>query len=349
MMKPSIGTRLWRRFKNVLFIAVGITVVEAGVFGYYNHLVVAQPSATGNLGSSTSTPKSNKPQVDSLVKISDRPVSAIAMTDDGQLAAYGDGNESTTLVIKNLKTQATLYTTKESAKIIYLQWINDTELFIGLKEPHQNTSDLILTTLTLPSKTQRLVHDFTDCSLQTVFLGIAFSPFTNDVYTLIGQSTVTAMYRFDTMSYEHSVPLNVTVAKTPLMYSTSTALFYGDTNNNIWELQNGQFHKFQSQAALLSSYNNTLYYASLNSQGRATSINAFSKGVAKSLYTLSTPVPPQDIVVRQNGTALIYNGSQFYDTSSKKNHGIPSSSTVTVTHNAMFVTNSKGTYWILGS
>lgn len=339
--------------KKWIVVALCLTGCELIGFWFYNHLIVSQQPLNYSMKKASLIKVKNKQVVtnpsktDAIIKVSSAKDGHIAITDDQQFLAYS--SQSNQLTITSLGNQNKSYIMNQSAPIVYLKWITDQKLFVGLKTTKGSSSDLILKTLDTASKVERIVHDFKGTGPSAVFKSITYSHFTNDVYTLIEDNKRTRMYRFDIMGYMHTVPLKKNPILNPMMLADGRSFFYEDLGHTIWQDSQSTTQSFQTQASLLSVYQNTLYYGLLDSHGKVTEIYAYSKGQRKKQLVLQNPAVPNHIVIRKDGSAVIYYGTHFYDTRNKKSVSLNGKNTDVIKNNTLFIVNQNGTAFVSGS
>ncbi len=116
--------------------------------------------------------------------IANEKVKLISISENGQFVAYV--NESNELQIINIKTKKELFSTMDNETMVSLNWIRSDSLFIGLKSKNES---LILKTIQLGTQKERTINTYSNVTPTSTFKSIIFSPYTNDVYTLIGNDT----------------------------------------------------------------------------------------------------------------------------------------------------------------
>lgn len=312
-----------------------ITCIEIGVYGYYNKLFSGLQT-TQSVLAQTNTP------VDNLKKLTKEKVKIIAISDSQQFIAYVTENNQLNVV--NLMTGQQVYSTTDNNQMLYLKWIRDDRLFIGLKAA---SNELTLRTFQIGDQQERTIKTWTGVTSTSTFKGITYSPYTNDVYVIIGNANMTKMYHFDTNGNITNVPLMVRYAENPMMFSTENDLFYEDKNNNIYEMQNNNSTRiFRSNDKLLTVYNDTLYYGKLDSNGNVYEACSYKNGNFKVLSNLSHTVDPSDIIVNQDGSLIIINGNHYTDTHTNKTYNIPNNSSIEIENHTMFILTKNGTYMV---
>lgn len=321
-----------RRFIIVLLI---ITCIEIGIYGYYNKLFSGLQT-THSVLVQTNTP------VDNFKELVKEKVKMIAISDSQQYIAYVTENNQLNVV--NLKTGQQVYSTTDNNPMLYLKWIRDDRLFVGLKT---DSNELTLRTFQIGDQQERTIKTWTGVTSTSTFQGITYSPYTNDVYVLIGNANITKMYHFDTNGNTSNVPLMVNSAENPMMFSTENDLFYEDNNNNIYEMQNNNGTGiFRSNDKLLTVYNDTLYYGKLDSNGNVYEVCSYNNGQFKVIHNLSQAVNPSDILVKQDGSLIIISGNHYTDTHTNKTYNIPNNSSIEIENHKMFVLTNNGTYMV---
>lgn len=311
-----------------------ITAIETGVYWHYDYVLHGQSASVSATIPIKAAKKANIEFETSKDKvITNEAVKLISISDNEQFVAYVGQNDE--LHIKDLQANNEIFSTSEEADIVYLKWIRSDSLFIGLKSPDKG---LILKTLQLGSQKERTITTFGNVSPTSTFKSIIYSPYTNDVYTLIGNKNITKMYHFDTNGSLSLFPLRNSYIERPTMLSTKNDLFYEDKFNNIWlRRQDYPLKKIEGNATLLSANNDTIYYGTLNQDGRVVSIFSYKDGSKQHIYDFQTPVSGDYIIIKPDGNILYALGNMYYDVNNKKSYSIPNDSSLIVDNHKFFL------------
>lgn len=328
--------------KYFLRIIIIITILEVGVYGYYNHMLNSNQNAV-----STTAPvkakevKKEKPN--SYKRLANDKVKMISISEDQQFVAYV--TEDNKLHIFDLHSNEEMYSTTETSNMVYLKWIRSDSLFIGLKT---NNDDLVLKTFQMGTQRERTIKTFTNVSSTSTFKSIIYSPFTNDVYTLIGNDISTRMYHFDTNGQMTALPSHFSYIENPMMLATKNVLFFEDKHKNIWMSENNEsLKKIALNSTLLAVNDDTVYYGSLDQDGKVVSIHEYKDGEKREIYQLPTPVLGNRILINQDGNIFYEKDYTFYDTNLNKSYPIPKDATsIFVENHKMFVLTPDKAYLI---
>ncbi|WP_066367647.1 hypothetical protein [Neobacillus fumarioli] len=327
--------------KYFLICILLITGIETGVYWHYDSLL-KNPNEVVHAGTSKPVSASidHKQSDKGVILAAKDPVSQIKISENHQLAAYvNDQNE---LHIVKLSDQSELYSTTDTHEIVYLKWIRNDSLFIGLK----GKNSLILKTFQIGSQQERTIETFNGVSSTSTFKSIAYSPYTNDVYILIGNQTRTKMYHINTNGHMSVMPLDHSYIDKPMMLSTKNELFYQDANYNIWVVADGETKKFKNNAIPLAVYDDSFYYGILNDEGRVASVYKYDKGNKEKVEDLSTPVHAKNIVVKSDGTILVLKENSYYNSKTGKTILLSDNVQTFVDDNALFFIKNNKTYLV---
>ncbi|NRD79543.1 hypothetical protein HPT25_19465 [Bacillus sp. BRMEA1] len=320
-----------------------ITGIETGVYWHYDSLLKGSATTVSGNENKTNGLINNEKNSGSKNEIlaANENVNQIAVSDNHQLAAYvNDKNE---LHIVNLSNQSELYSTTGQEKIIYLKWIRNDSLFIGVKG---DNSTLILKTFQVGSEQERTIETFDGVSSTSTFKSIVYSPFTNDVYILIGNKVRTKMYHINTNGHMAAMQLNHDYIMKPMMLSTKNELFYQDVNDNIWDREDGVTSKFKNNAVPLAVFDDSFYYGLLNDEGRISSVYVYEKGNRQKVEDLPTPVHANNIVVNQDGSLTILKTDSYYNTKTGKSTPLSDNVQAYVDNNTLYIVKNNKTYFV---
>jgi len=366
-----------RLTKNLMLLGV-ITVIEAGVFSHYNHLLSAAAAETGI--TATAPPADTKPEtLPNIHLLSDN---LIAVSDDGQRLVYVDKN--LVLHTVDFATGKTLYTLQLRFQPIYLRWIRDDSLFIGTQAVNGSLIDLRLSTITLSSGKVRLIHVFSGFSTDATFRNVTFSPYTNDVYILIDGKSSSVMYHYDTNGNLNQVDVGGRVVTKAASTPTGNTVYFQDFAQNqpnfLMRDNAGTVTVLQRDAVLLRLIGTTAYYGKLDSQGNVTEIDTYTSSTdngqgnssgntvgtsttassgntnkstelattstalqSKVLMRLSTPTPPNQIYMTNNAEVVVAAPAGVMNLTTKRKPNIPSGSQAIIHSNGLLFVAPSGT------
>lgn len=331
--------------KYFLICILLITGIETGVYWHYDSLLKSPvETASAKTSKPVSAQNVDNSQTDNnIILAANDSVNQIAISENHQLAAYVDNQND--LHIVNLTDKSVLYSTPESDQIVYLKWIRDDSVFIGLKG---QDNSLTLKTFQVGSQQDRTIETFDGVTSTSTFKSIVYSPYTNDVYILIGNKTITRMYHINTNGHMYAMDLNHSFIQKPMMLATKNELFYQDVYDNIWVWDNGSTTEFKSNAVPLAAYDDSFYYGILNDQGRVASIYVYSQGNRQKVEDLSTPVHSNNIVVNSDGSIMILQQNSYYNSKTDKTIPLSSDIQAYVDDNSLFYEKGNKTYFVQG-
>ncbi|WP_423799682.1 hypothetical protein [Neobacillus sp. SAB-20_R2A] len=318
-----------------LLALVFISALETGVFWHYDNALKAQQSVTAS-ASETSTKKKVETPILNKKLLAEEKVKLVSISENQRYVAYVSNNNQ--LHIIDLEHNTELYSANEEDGINYIKWIRSDSLFIGSKSPKDH---LVLKTFQVGTQKERIITTFTGVTPTSTFKSISYSPFTNDVYTLIGNDTITKLYHFNTNGKMTNVPLRNSYIEKPTLLSTKNELFYEDKSHNIWLNRNSSVKNIESNATILSVYEDTIYYGKLDQDGYVTSICSYQDGEKQLIDELPTPVSGDHILITKDENTLYIKDNVYYDMSQDKHFTLPKDSEVTVeNHNFILLTKN---------
>ena len=326
--------------KSIARAALAFAVITAGelvVFNHYNslftmkaHQAVVQYTAP-------------RPTTSQLTGIHVLNSQVLAVSDDGTQLAYVDtGN---VLHVLDVTTHSEVYKLQLDYQPVYLTWIRNDYLFIGTEAQQAGLADLRLSTIAVGSGTVRLINDFSGFAPTSTFKKISFSPYTNDVYILVGGQTATILYHYDTNSNLSQIDLGGRYVSNVAVTSTTNHLFFQDFalgTPNVLEYKNHQVNLIQRNTALLRVINDTMYYGALDSNGLVTTVFKYENGTSSQVTALATATDPKSLFINQDGQVIVSTTQSFDNLTTHKSTPIPAGSTVINAYNALFVLGADG-------
>jgi hypothetical protein len=252
-------------------------------------------------------------------------------------------NENNELHVMNMTTHENIYSTADEFKIVYLKWIGNDSLFIGEKS---GENSLTLKTYSIGSQPERTIMTFSPVTNTSTFKSIVYSPYTNDVYTLIGNDHITRMYHFDTNGTFTPVPLTQNYIERPMMLSTVNQLFYCNENHTIWKRENMMDTMVKSNSVPLAVYDDSFYYGELNGEGKVIDVYVMNKGKERKVNTLTHPEDPDQVAITKDGNVLLVNSHTYYNSTKKKTYSLPENEVMKVENNTLFAIADNKTYLV---
>jgi len=221
------------------------------------------------------------------------------------------------------------------------EWIGNDSFFIGIKS---GENSLTIKTYTIGSQPERTIMVFSPVTNTSTFKSIVYSPYTNDVYTLIGNDQITRMYHFDTNGTFTLVPLYQNYIERPMMLTTVNQLFYSDEYHTIWSRENRFVTWVMSNSVPLAVYDDSFYFGKLNGEGKVIGVYVLHKGLVREVNELTRAVDYDRVAVTKDGSVLLVNSNTYYNTYKKKTFSLPNNEVITVVNNNLFVTADNKTY-----
>jgi hypothetical protein len=313
-VRPSrhIGRRL-------LMVAALIALLEFLFFQHYNSLLTGAGHHSHKVSEKIIHQEQTEAQLAELrVAALRKSYPLVVESPNHQYAAYAGSDNVLHMV--NLKTNKSVFSSAFPNTVTYLRWLRNDEVFVG---ENAGNGQLVLETANLLSGGTRLIQTFAGLSPTANFVKITDSPYTNDTYVLIADSSSSVVYHYDTdgnLFQTHFGGLdirNISVSQTgDILYFEDYA---GGTFNVGYltqspHLNHWSVHLIQTNAGLIGCVGNTFYYADVNSQGLATSVFKYNLATAQSTFVanLKNPVVARDIDVSANGSIRALKGPAHY-------------------------------------
>ncbi|MDP9727703.1 hypothetical protein [Alicyclobacillus tolerans] len=319
--KPQKHAQKQRHLGRRMFmVAAVIAVAEFLFFQHYNALLIHSEQRAQKVSLQLNQQQQKisliaQQHLDSIEKL----YSPLVLTSPNRnYVAYVNSNG--TLKIKNLSTEKLLYSKTFSNPITFLRWIRNDEVFVG---ENDGNGQLVLKTANLLTGSTRLIQTFAGLSPNAQFLKITDSPYTNDMYILIADSSSSVVYHYDTdgnMFQTHFGGLdirNISVSETgDILYFEDYA---GGTFNVGYltqspHLNHWSVHLIQQNAGLIGCVGNTFYYAAINQQGLATAVYKFDLQTGQStlVENLQTPTIARYIDITSTGKLRVLTHPAHY-------------------------------------
>lgn len=265
-----MGKKLGRKIAAFLVV---VTPLQLWMFSHYNN-ILKEPSAASVQAAEKPQPSTSKIQdaKQELAALAKQYPTA-ALSGDNQLIAYVDDTQ--TLHLKNLTNGSTSTLTQFKAPVVYLHWIGNDRMFVGEKYMVSGVHHLTLATVDVQSPEPRIIKSFSGLSSTTTFKKIAFSPYTNDVYVLLGNAHSGTIYHFDTNGAMTVMYLGGRMIQDVDVGETNGDLFfqdYAEGTKNVLLYQNHATSLIQRNSVILGVVNNDLFYGTLNSDGLVTQV-----------------------------------------------------------------------------
>lgn len=320
-----------------------ITVAELVVYYHYNSLF-----AKGNQAAIGGLDKSQTSQV-STTKISGVQLDAqnlICVSPDGSQVSWIDANNK--LHVVDASTGSEVYSLQLNYKPVYLSFIRSDNLIIGTEVSNGSTKDIRLSTIYTYGQQPRLIKDFSGYSLDSTLEKIAFSPYTNDTYILIGDKNASVVYHFDTNGNMNPVNVGGRILYNIAVTSTTDEVYIQDfasgTQNVLSLNPKTGTNLIQLKAALLGVNQNTMYYGTLDSNDDVTSVSTYKgNGPGQSLLTLTQPTSPQNLFVNSNGQVIQMTSDGYTNLTTHHTTKLKSGDRILNVGNALCILSTDGT------
>jgi len=326
--------------KPIVRAALAFAVITAGefvVFNHYNSLFTTKAVQAERQSTSPS------PTTSQLTGIHVLNSQVLAVSDDGTQLAYIDTNS--VLHVFDVASHQEVYKLQLDYQPVFLTWIRNDYLFVGTEAQQGGLTDLRLSTIAIGSGTVRLINDFSGFAPTSTFKKVSFSPYTNDVYILIGGQTATILYHYDTNSNLNQIDLGGRYVSNVAVTATTNHLFFQDFalgTPNVLEYKNHQVNLIQRNTALLRVINDTMYYGALDSNGLVTTVFKYENGTSSQVTALSTAIDPKAVFINQAGQVIVLTAQSFKNLATHKSTPIATDATLINAYNALFVLGSNG-------
>ncbi|WCK55547.1 hypothetical protein PP175_06275 [Aneurinibacillus sp. Ricciae_BoGa-3] len=326
--------------KKIIWFLVIVTAIQLGVFTYYNHLLGngANGPAAAAISNQTGTSAGDP------VKLFNGQTDRVALSDSKNLAAYVDGQN--TLHVKDLTNNKEVYTLSNEGKIDYITWIQDNGLLLGISTGSGWDKKLVVKTAMLSTNNVRTIRTIGPVSPTSTFKKMTFSPFTNDIYILVGNKSISKLYHVGTSGDFKMMDVSSYYIDDVLMASTRNELFFEDVKQGIPYLHSRDEkgnHRIEKNAVLLRVINDTLYYGKLDTGGNVTSVYTYEQGSSNKIMDLNKPVKPNHLLVKEDGTVIRVEDGKYVDLKTGNETTINGDGQATVKNNVLFKSSPSGT------
>jgi hypothetical protein len=323
-----------------------ITVVEFGVYAHYNELFTANGQTAGSAsGAQQTTLDTSK-----VTGVQLEAHNLICVSPEGTQVGWIDPNNK--LHVVDTSTGSEIYSLQLNYKPVYLTFIASDNLFIGTEADNGATKDIRLSTINTDGEQPRLIKEFAGYSADSTLEKIAFSPYTNDVYILIGNANASVVYHFDTNGNMNPVDLGGRILYDIAVTSTTDKVFIQDfasgTKNVLAFNPSTGTNLIQLKAALLGIVQNTMYYGTMDDNGNITAVYTYkNSGPGQSLMTLPQPINPQNVYVSSSGQVIVMTPGGYQNLSTHKTTKVQATDKVLNVGNALCILSNNGTLKIV--
>ncbi|BAU27791.1 hypothetical protein DFP93_10981 [Aneurinibacillus soli] len=326
--------------KKIIWFLLIVTGIQVGTFSYYNHLLgggANGPDAAAvsyKIGGSNGDP----------VKLFDGQTDQVALSDSKNLVAYVD--EQNTLHVQDITNNKEVYTLSNEGKIDYITWIQDNGLLLGISKGKGSNKKLIVKTAMLSTNNVRTIRTIGPVSSTSTFKKMTFSPFTNDIYILVGNKNISKLYHVGTSGDFKMENVSSYYVDNILMASTKNELFFEDVKQRIPYLHSRDekgTHRIEKNAVALRAINDTLYYGKLDAAGNVTSVYTYEQGTSNKIIDLNQPVKPDRLLVKEDGTLIRVEDAKYVDLKTNKETTIAGEGQASVKNNVLFKSSPSGT------
>lgn len=317
-----------RGFGRLLLIFVGVvTIVQVAVLHHYNSLFKAQNAqTTAELRNAKRTQHSGvSTAAKARLKQLAQQHQGVTVSPSGQYATYIDtGTNGMDVVhVIDLGTGKQQSEATDLYPVETLTWLGNEEIFVGEKLGPGNLelNTFYVSNGNQANQTAASVPKFTQLSPNAEIKKVTYSAQTNDIFVLISTGTSSTVFHIGTMEHIQNVPFQGGYVKNIAMTETGANLYVEALSNGTWNVvllkqarsaspYSPQYdvvpQVVQSNAALITVINDTLYYGKINSQGLVTSVyRENSDGTSTLLKQLSTPTLAANINVTGQGQVQV--------------------------------------------
>lgn len=331
--------------KPIVRFGLSLALITAGelvVFNHYNSLFTAKAVQAEKV---VVAARNAPTQLSGIQLLNDQ---VAAVSNDGSTFAYIDANN--VLHVLDTASHKEIYKLQLGYTPIFLKWIVGDYLFIGTEDMSGGLKNLRLSTIEVGTGTVRLINNFSGFLPQSTFKKVSFSPYTNDVYILIGGPNATILYHYGTNSSGGSTDLTTIdlggrYVTDVSVTSTTNQLYFQDLSlgtPNLLVYENHQVSLIQRNSALLRVLNDTMYYGTLDSQGLVTAVYRYEKGTGTKILQLPAPTSPKNVFINQQGQIITTTSHSFTNQSTHKTTHVNSTDTLINAGNALFDLASNG-------
>jgi WD40 repeat protein len=336
--------------KNYLIVLLCITVLELGGLAYYNNLITNQKLHGIENGVTTEgdTSKEETVAYKNLKKIYEGEVKLAAASEDGSFIAFT--NATGELTIKETKEMKTVYQTKNHEDVTYIKWIRNDSLILGITEQRENSRDISIKTFNVSSSKERLIKTFDQLSATSVVKAITFSEFTNDVYVLVGNDSITRIYHYDTNGNLSTIEKNDRYVIDLAVSNTENMLYMEEKQDNTYNVYKkstwGSLELIKSNARLLGVIDDMPYIGLTNDTGLVTSVYRYENNNLERVGDLLEPSKKTNIIVKEDGRIYVVSDSSYYDVE-KGEKELYSAPGAAVTHGNAVIVDIKGVAYLV--
>jgi len=332
--------------KILIFVGV-MTSLQVLFLSHYNHLlhVATSPISQGTKNTVGAAEVPTTELNTQLKQLSGR-YQPLAVSHNTQFVAYM--TSSNQLIVKNLSNQSVVATVQLKAPVVYLGWIRNDSVFVGEKFSVGNDNRLTLATIDVGTQSVRIVHTYSWLGADVIFKKITYSPYTNDVYVLIGNSTSTTLYHYDTMGSSEILSLGGRYVENVAVGQLKDLLYFQDYasgTRNVLVYQNGTTSLVHLNSVIIGVVGNNMYYGTLNSAGLVTAVYKYVNGSSVTVASYNSPIDVSTIAVSDTGKVTV--GTTFHsDATANLNGGVgqsTSSQGMSVPSTSALTTNGQST------
>jgi hypothetical protein len=305
MGSKSYGWVVMRRktlFRMVLFLAI-VTGVEVSVLNHYEAML----SRVTDAYDSTASPASGTTwtEMSNTIRALKSKYTRIAVSDDARYAACLDSANE--IHILDLATNKELRAFKNLYPVDYLVWVRDDSVLVG---EHEDGGKLLLKRLDITTGYQQSIHTFAGLPSSDDIRKITFSIETNDTYVLIGNSTSTVVYHFDTNGRINIVDLGGRYIKNIGVTQSSNCLYFEDAVPGTFNVgvvtPDGAVKILYHGWALITVAGDTAYIGALDPSGKVIGVYRDENGIPQLVKRLDSPAKAQDIHVSEDGEVTVF-------------------------------------------
>lgn len=304
-----------KTLRHIVLSVLVYTVLLFVVLYHYNSLL----SSDNNPVLSVSVSGLQTPTAADVPSVTGIGQDLFAISDDGSMLAYVDKQNTLHLIAMNSAGQVSSsqgISQSYAHKITFIKWIRNDEVIVA----SEGSGNIYISTLNALGGQMNVIKDFTDIIPGVTVKNITFSPYTNDVYILMGNQNSYGIYHYDVNDVLTQVSLSNAYVSNIESTITTGDLYFQDVENgvpNVWIDQNFNPILIAKDAVLINVQNNTLYYGLVNAQGNVEEVERYQAGSSSLFERLSNPLPAHDLLVNQEGDLVEITNAHTYVISGK--------------------------------
>ncbi|WP_157071038.1 hypothetical protein [Alicyclobacillus acidiphilus] len=248
----------------------------------------------------------------------------VTVSPNGQYATYLEEGATDAVHVESLATGKPVSVATDLYPVQYIGWLDDEEVFVGeqITPGELELNTFYVSTGQQADVTAGSVPVFSELSSDAQIVKVTYSSQTNDIFVLINSSESSALYHIGTMEDVQSVPYGGGYVKNIALTQDGTTLYIEENIDGSWDVvrlrQESTTSSYspefdmsqqvvQSNAALLGTVNNTLYYGTVNQNGLVVAIyKEDANGKTALVEHLNSPTMASDILIDEGGHIFVH-------------------------------------------